>query len=157
MTILSETNFESFEPWSGACDTWDRIEREGKLDRLEQALSEIYGDSMADTTLNDMLWFESDEVYKLIGMKTDEEIAEEARERNRVKEDIQSLRDITNPEDICGLVESIGEGLGELSYCDLCPLDQYGCECPYENITALRESLNKLADHFLEIWEDQEE
>lgn len=61
-------DFSDFRPWSGASDTWNRIEDEGKIDELEAVLDEIYPDGMSDTGLNDLLWFESETVFDWLGM-----------------------------------------------------------------------------------------
>ena len=65
---------EGFEPWSGAVSTYDRIIEEKGLDALENALEQIFegdGEPPTDTQINDLLWFDSDTVYKMLGMKPD--------------------------------------------------------------------------------------
>lgn len=50
-------DFGEFHPWSGAVDTWEKIKEAGKIDMLEQVLTESYPNGMSNTELNDLLWF----------------------------------------------------------------------------------------------------
>lgn len=70
-------DFSDFKPWSGASDTWNRIEEEGKIDELEAVLEEIYPDGMSDTKLNDLLWFEPETVFDWLGMLDDDDKEDE--------------------------------------------------------------------------------
>ena len=84
MKIYSEISLENFEAWSGAVNTLDRIRNAGKCDELEAMLEELYPDGMTSTELNDLLWFEPEQVYEWCGIRTESEIRselEEARER----------------------------------------------------------------------------
>jgi len=103
MTIIKEIDFERFEPWSGAVDTWERIREEGKLDLLEQILDDTYcdRDTMTDTELNDLLWFEPETVYHWLGMKTDDEIYEEQRARKEMIAALTRLKEITDASEFC--------------------------------------------------------
>ena len=74
MTITYELDLNSFKAWSGAIDTLDRIKREGKCEELESILEDTYPDGMTETELNDLLWFEADEVYSWLGLRTESEI-----------------------------------------------------------------------------------
>lgn len=97
LTIKSECSLDDFKPWSGAISTYERIEREGKLDRLEAELDAIYDGEMTDTALNDLLWFEPDEVYKMCGMRTEsainEEIEELRDEQESIADDLNTLHE----------------------------------------------------------------
>lgn len=73
-------DFSDFRPWSGASDTWNRIEDEGKIDELEAVLEEIYPDGMSDTELNDLLRFEAETVFEWLGIGEEEEEEEEEEE-----------------------------------------------------------------------------
>ena len=71
-------DFSEYEPWSGAVDTYDRIVDEGKLDELENLLSEFYCEEIpTETDINDLLWFESDWVLENLGISESEEENEE--------------------------------------------------------------------------------
>lgn len=80
MTITYELNLQSFEAWSGAKDTLERIQREGKCDLLEQILEDTYPDGMTETELNDLLWFESETVYEWLDIRSEEQIKKEIEE-----------------------------------------------------------------------------
>lgn len=72
MKYYVEENFSDFEPWSGAVSTWQRIIDEGKADEAERYLEEIKpADGWTKTAINDLLWFDSDSVYKALGMRPD--------------------------------------------------------------------------------------
>lgn len=90
MKIYSETSLESFEAWSGAVDTLDRIRNAGKCDVLEAILEEQYPDGMTDTQLNDILWFEPEWCYEMCGMRSESEIRSELEE---AREELESLKE----------------------------------------------------------------
>lgn len=90
MTIIYELDLNSFEAWSGAIDTLDRIKREGKCEELESILEDTYPDGMTETELNDLLWFEPDEIYSWLGLRTESEIQEEIDE---AEEELSDLND----------------------------------------------------------------
>lgn len=80
MTITYELDLNSFQAWSGAVDTLERIQREGKCAELENVLEELYPDGMTETELNDLLWFDSESVYEWIGISSEEQIEKEIEE-----------------------------------------------------------------------------
>ena len=95
-TITKTMDIYDFEPWSGAVDTYERIEREGKLDELDDILDEVYPDGIDETELNDLLWFEPETVYEWLGMRTESEIREEIEEAEahlaEISEEIYDLK-----------------------------------------------------------------
>ena len=73
MKYYVEENFSDLEPWSGAVSTWRRIVDEGKADEAERYLKDIEpADGWTETAINDLLWFDSDSVYKALGMRPDD-------------------------------------------------------------------------------------
>lgn len=80
MRIYSEFDFDSFQPWSGAVDTYNRIQEEGKGAALEAILDELYPDGMTETELNDLLWFEPETVFEWLGIEDEEEAEDEEEE-----------------------------------------------------------------------------
>ena len=65
---------DGFKPWSGAVENYERIIREKSPAELEKALEQIFDDEdnpPTETQINDLLWFEPEEVYKILGMKPD--------------------------------------------------------------------------------------
>ena len=90
MTITYELDLNSFQAWSGAKDTLDRIQREGKCGLLEQILEDIYPDGMTETQLNDLLWFDSESVYEWLGIRSEEQIENEIKEAEEELAEVQS-------------------------------------------------------------------
>ena len=90
MTITYELDLNSFQAWSGAKDTLDRIQREGKCSLLEQILEDTYPDGMTETELNDLLWFDSESVYEWLGIRSEEQIKREIKEAEEELEEVQS-------------------------------------------------------------------
>lgn len=73
MRIYKEFDFDSFQPWSGAVYTYNRIQEEGKGAALETILDELYPDGMTETELNDLLWFEPETIFEWLGIEEEED------------------------------------------------------------------------------------
>ena len=80
MTMTYELDLNRFEAWSGAKETLERIQREGKCAELENVLEELYPDGMTETELNDLLWFDSETVYEWLGIRSEGQIEKEIEE-----------------------------------------------------------------------------
>lgn len=80
MTITYELDLNSFQAWSGAKETLERIQREGKCTELENILEELYPDGMTETELNDLLWFDSESVYEWLEIRSEAQIEREIEE-----------------------------------------------------------------------------
>lgn len=67
-------DFSEYRPWSGAVDAYERIISERGEDALENALEQIFdgGETPTATAINDLLWFEPETVYNILGMKPDD-------------------------------------------------------------------------------------
>ena len=87
MTITYELDLNNFEAWSGAKETLERIQREGKCAELENVLEELYPDGMTETELNDLLWFDSESVYEWLGIRSEGQIEKEIEEAEAELED----------------------------------------------------------------------
>ena len=90
MTVTYELDLNSFQAWSGAVDTLNRIQREGKCSLLEQILEDTYPDGMTETELNDLLWFDSESVYGWLGIRSEEQIEREIKEAEEELAEVQS-------------------------------------------------------------------
>lgn len=66
-------DFSSYEPWDAAVNTFDNIQNAGKMDALEQLIDEMYPDGVDRAELNDLLAFESEWVYSMLNMSSEEE------------------------------------------------------------------------------------
>ena len=62
----------NFDAWSGAVDTKETILNEGKENEFNSLIEELYPDGLTDTQLNDLLWFESDWIFEMLGIEIDE-------------------------------------------------------------------------------------
>ena len=62
----------NFNAWSGATDTQDRIINEGKAEQFDNLIEELYPDGLSETTLNDLLWFEDEWIFEMLGIELEE-------------------------------------------------------------------------------------
>lgn len=94
--LYKEMSIFDFEPWSGAVNTYERLKREGKLDELDSLLPDMFGkDDVEETELNDLLWFEPDAVYELVGLPTESEIREDIEYINeRIEDEESAINDL---------------------------------------------------------------
>ena len=80
MTIIvkQEMDFEDLmnNCWSGAINTLQRVEEEGKEEELIMLLEEVT-DNPSMTTINDILWFDDKFIFKNLGIIEEEEEEEE--------------------------------------------------------------------------------
>lgn len=74
MKIYREESLESFEFWSEAKKIVDRLTSE-ELEDLEPIIEDIYPDGIGETELNDLFWFDTEEVLSWIGLTEDEVLA----------------------------------------------------------------------------------
>ena len=72
-TFNENTTLINFDAWSGAVDTKERIINEGKADEFDNLIEELYPDGLSETQLNDILWFEEDWLFEMLGISDDEE------------------------------------------------------------------------------------
>ena len=133
MTITYELDLNSFQAWSGAVDTLERIQREGKCAELENVLEELYPDGMTETELNDLLWFDSESVYEWLGIRSEEQIKKEIKEAEEELAEVQSnleddLDDELTTEERAEIIESYQPDIDEIK----------------ERIADLREELSEL-------------
>ena len=71
MKICTEIyDLDSFDAWSGAVDTKERIVDAGYGDVFMERLEELYPDGISDAKLNDILWFEEEFCYNLVGLNS---------------------------------------------------------------------------------------
>lgn len=71
LTIISEP--WNYEPWSGAVSTYNELIMRGLFDNFCEALEDCYPDGLTMTELNDILWFEPEFCYELVGLNYDSE------------------------------------------------------------------------------------
>ena len=89
MKLYTEKSLSSFEPWSGAIDTYKYLDDHDLLDELESTLEELFPNGMDETALNDLLWFEPETVYEWLGVELNEDgepLEEEEEEEEEERE-----------------------------------------------------------------------
>lgn len=92
-SLIVTCDFDDYKPWSGAIDTYDRIEEEGKLGDLETLLEDCYPEGISMVGINDILWFDSDWVFEELGI-TDGDDEEETEDEEDFDESLfESLVD----------------------------------------------------------------
>ena len=68
----SRLTLEDFDAWQGAVDTKQVIIDNNKEDDFEFLIEELYQEGIEETQLNDILWFESEWIYKNLNIMEDD-------------------------------------------------------------------------------------
>lgn len=71
--IIQDMSFRDFQPWQGGKATYDVIMAEGKDAEMDAMLDEMYPDGLTDNELNDLLWFDSDDIFEYLGINANPE------------------------------------------------------------------------------------
>ena len=69
MKITSEMSLKNFKAWSGAKDTLNKLIELDRCEDLEFILDDLYPNGLTDTQLNDILWFDDEWVYEILGIE----------------------------------------------------------------------------------------
>ncbi len=85
--------FSDFTPWSGAVDTWNKINDAGLLDQFETELETMYENGVSNAQLNDLLWFDSDWCLELVGLN-EEDYDDEENDEEEGKDFINFCKSI---------------------------------------------------------------
>jgi len=93
-TYNENTSLSDFDAWSGAKETKEAILSAGKGDDFDSLIEELYPDGLSETALNDILWFEEDWVFEMLGMTEEEEEEEEEDEEEEDEEDEEDEEEI---------------------------------------------------------------
>ena len=88
MKVYKEiTSLYDFSPWSGAVETYNKLIEAGKADEFVDQIEQVFaGEEVSVTEINNMLWFEPEECFRLVGLdkdgneKSDEEEEEDEDE-----------------------------------------------------------------------------
>ena len=89
VTTENDIDLEHFDAWSGGQDTLDRLIAEGKCGELQCILEDLYPEGIDETHLNDILRFEEDWCYEMVGIETEEQRRE--REEQEREDTIDEL------------------------------------------------------------------
>ena len=73
MKVISELSLVNFQTWSGATSTKETILEKDLGDEFDSLIEELYPDGLTDTQLNDILWFEDDWIFEMLGISEEEE------------------------------------------------------------------------------------
>lgn len=76
-TFNDNTTIVNFDAWSGAIETKNTIIEKGFADEFDNLIEELYPDGLSETQLNDILWFEEDWIFEMLGITEEEEEEEE--------------------------------------------------------------------------------
>ena len=68
MKITIGLSIREFEAWAGAIDTKEKIIEADKVEEFDNLIEEFYPDGIDVTVLNNMLWFDSEEIFEQLGM-----------------------------------------------------------------------------------------
>lgn len=73
--VIDDMDFDEIRrtSWCGAISTANRITEEGKEDEFCNLIEECYPEGIDRTSLNDILWFEEDWIFEMLGIKDEEE------------------------------------------------------------------------------------
>ena len=69
MKITSEMSLRNFKAWSGAANTLNKLIELDKCEDLEFILEDLYPDGITETQLNDLLWFDDEMIYEILGIE----------------------------------------------------------------------------------------
>lgn len=76
-TYNENVSLVDFDAWSGAENAKQTIIDNNKVDEFDSLIEELYPDGLSETTLNDILWFESDWIFEMLGITEEENEDEE--------------------------------------------------------------------------------
>lgn len=72
MKIYAEKALRDFKFWAGAKENASKLTDE-QLDAVESILEDLYPEGMEETAINDIFWFEFDQIQEWLGMETEED------------------------------------------------------------------------------------
>ncbi len=117
MILYYELDLNHFDAWSGAENTLARVQDHEMIEDLEALLNDLYPDGLTETELNDILRFEPDYIYNMLGIKTEAELDEEIEElQEQIKEleEEQEDADEDEQEELQEQIEELKEQIEEL-------------------------------------------
>jgi hypothetical protein len=77
MKVFKEMSISNFEAWSGAVETQRIIIENNKEDEFDCLIDECYPEGIDETSLNDLLWFDDEWIFEMLGITEEEEEEEE--------------------------------------------------------------------------------
>ena len=90
MTYTKDFDADTFEWWSGACDTIKDIRAAGLIDELTEHIEEVFGcdeEPPTETAINDYVWHDRESVYAALGLDENGELPSEDEDEEEEEED----------------------------------------------------------------------
>ena len=84
MRLYVDFDIEEFEAWSGGVDTKNAIIEAGKSEEFNALVDDIFMDGCTDTEMNDYLWFDSENIYEMLGLNEDGDEEEKEDEEENI-------------------------------------------------------------------------
>ena len=72
MKVCYETSIQDFEFWGGAEDHANML-TESELNQFEDFINEEYPEGIGDTQLNDLMWFDFDDIKSWLGIDDEDD------------------------------------------------------------------------------------
>lgn len=129
------TDINHFKAWGNAKDILEEIQMRGKMDLLDQYISELYPDGITGSQFNDLIGIDHDEVLQALGIYNDiypgedDRIEEsktvyESLNRN-IKKAVCEFYDVTGMDSVEMELVSFGKGEDELERFELDGIEFY--------------------------------
>ena len=71
-TYNEDLSLVDFDAWSEAVDTKQTIIEHDKVEEFDSLIEELYPEGLSETQLNDILWFDSDRLFEMLGIEVEE-------------------------------------------------------------------------------------
>ena len=89
MKVTYEFDLREFKAWAGGSETLEKIREfdithPGSMEAAQQYIEECFGDEIDETAINDMLWFDEDEILDYIGYTDDSDVDEDGFEEEEL-------------------------------------------------------------------------
>ena len=68
MKIIKEMGIKDFEAWSGAVETKKIIIDKGMAEEFDSLIKAVYPEGINETHLNDILWYNAEAIFEILGI-----------------------------------------------------------------------------------------
>lgn len=122
MRIYKDISLDEFEAWSGAVDTMDTLKQlenetgNNVFSIIESCIDDM-GEGMDETTVNDILWFETDTIAEWLGYEDWEALEKAANGEEEEEIELEySVGDVVNVNDRKAQIDEIDYTDRDLPY-----------------------------------------
>lgn len=119
-------DLDHYKPWSGAVDTWNKIQDADMVGEFEAVMADIYPDGIEIGHLNDFLWFESESALSMVGLGSAEEDPYDDEEEDN--EEITGSVKHDDSDEVLVSSDEEEEGLPTDTNIDVDPTELANCE-----------------------------